>query len=211
MNTETRKSSSQWADVWNKGVRNSERQVLQLTLSYWPYTLGLYHYKLTLLIYWFPERLFCCDAETPWELRCGNFLSWQPIGSEQFIAVFPACVVLVHSHRRGRDSSVTVVTRYGLNYGVRFPAGEGIFFSSPQHPDWLWGPPSLYLMDTGGCFLGVKRPGPEADYSPSSIAEVKKAWNYIWTPHTWRRVAWLSTRYVCIAWYLVKHRNITLP
>jgi len=30
--------------------------------------------------------------------------------------------------------------------------------------------------------LEVKRPGSEADYSPSSSAEVKNAWNYTYTP-----------------------------
>jgi hypothetical protein len=35
---------------------------------------------------------------------------------------------------------------------------------------------------TGGSFPGVKRPGREADHSPPSIAEVKNAWSYTFTP-----------------------------
>jgi hypothetical protein len=40
-----------------------------------------------------------------------------------------------------------------------------------------------YPMGTGGSFLGVKRPGREADHSPPSSVEVKNAWRYISTPH----------------------------
>jgi hypothetical protein len=40
-----------------------------------------------------------------------------------------------------------------------------------------------YPMDNRGSFLGVKRPGREADYSPPSSAEVKE-WVelYLYTP-----------------------------
>jgi hypothetical protein len=37
-------------------------------------------------------------------------------------------------------------------------------------------------MGTRGSFLGVKRPGREADHSPLSSAGVKNAWRYI-SPH----------------------------
>jgi hypothetical protein len=39
-------------------------------------------------------------------------------------------------------------------------------------------------MGTGALSLGVKRPGREADYSPSASAEVKKKWLYTSSPHT---------------------------
>jgi hypothetical protein len=48
----------------------------------------------------------------------------------------------------------------------------------------------------GTLSLGVKRPGPEADHSPPSSAEVKNAWSYTSTP-----------QYVFMTWYLVKHRD----
>jgi len=48
----------------------------------------------------------------------------------------------------------------------------------------------------GALFLGVKRPGREADHSPPSSAEVKNAWSYTSTP-----------QYVFMAWYLVKQRD----
>jgi hypothetical protein len=63
-----------------------------------------------------------------------------------------------------------------------------------------WGNAS-YPMGTGAIFLGVKRPGREADHSAPSSAEVKNAWSYTSTP-----------QYVFMAWCLVKHRdNFTLP
>jgi hypothetical protein len=65
---------------------------------------------------------------------------------------------------------------YGLDdpvSGVRFPAGLGIFLFTtasrtalgPTQPPIQWVP--------GAISLGVKRPGREADHSPSSSAEVK--------------------------------------
>jgi len=35
---------------------------------------------------------------------------------------------------------------------VWFPAGTGIFFSSPPCPDQLWGPPTLLSSGYWGCF-----------------------------------------------------------
>jgi hypothetical protein len=38
--------------------------------------------------------------------------------------------------------------------------------------------PAYYPMDTEGSFQRIKRPGREADHSPSSRAVVEYAWNY---------------------------------
>jgi hypothetical protein len=49
----------------------------------------------------------------------------------------------------GRDGSVGIATGYGLDdrgVVVRVPVGSRIF-SSPQRPDWLWGP--LNLLSNG--------------------------------------------------------------
>jgi hypothetical protein len=70
--------------------------------------------------------------------------------------------------------SVVIATDYGLEFPDSIP-GRETFFSSPQRPDLLWGPPSLL---SNGCRLlsprGVKRQEREANYSPPSSAEVKK-------------------------------------
>jgi hypothetical protein len=44
----------------------------------------------------------------------------------------------------------------------------------PTHPPSQWVPGTLSL--------GIKRPGHEADHSPSSCAEVKDEWSYTSTP-----------------------------
>jgi hypothetical protein len=51
------------------------------------------------------------------------------------------------------------------------PVGAGNF--SPHH-----------RVQTGDSylFLGAKRPGPEADYSPPASAEIKNAWSSTSTP-----------------------------
>jgi hypothetical protein len=74
---------------------------------------------------------------------------------------------------------------------VRFPASE-IFFSFPWRPDQVWFPP----VGTGGSFLGVKLPGPEADHSFPSAAEARSTWSYSYTP-----------QYPIIAWFLIIHRH----
>jgi hypothetical protein len=84
------------------------------------------------------------------------------------------------------DTVVGIATGYGLDdrgFGVRVPVGSRIF-SSPRHPNWLWGPPNF--LSKG--YRGVKRPEHEADHLPPASAEDKKMWIYTSTPHTpsWR-------------------------
>jgi hypothetical protein len=46
----------------------------------------------------------------------------------------------------------------------------------------FYGTLHISLMGTRGFFLGVKRPGREADHSRPSSAEVKNTWIYTSTP-----------------------------
>ena len=71
----------------------------------------------------------------------------------------------------GRDSSVDIATRYGLD-------GPGIesqwvleFRTCPDRP---WGPTSLLYNGYRVSFLGVKRPGRGADHPLPSSAEVEE-------------------------------------
>jgi hypothetical protein len=53
---------------------------------------------------------------------------------------------------RSRDSSVGIVTSYGLDggrVGVRVPVRSRIF-SSPRRPDRFWGPPNLLSNEYRG-------------------------------------------------------------
>jgi hypothetical protein len=42
-----------------------------------------------------------------------------------------------------RDSSIGIAMGYGLDRRGSIPDSGKRFFSTPQHPGWLWGPPSL--------------------------------------------------------------------
>jgi hypothetical protein len=64
---------------------------------------------------------------------------------------------------------------------VQFPAGGKIFFSSPKHADWFWGPFSL-ITGTRGSFLGLSWLVNETDDSTLSSAEVKNEWRRTSTP-----------------------------
>jgi len=71
----------------------------------------------------------------------------------------------------GRDSSVGIATRYGLD-GPRIETRWGRDFPHPSRP--ALGPtPASYTMGTGS-FPGVKRPGGGVDHSPLPSAKVKE-------------------------------------
>jgi hypothetical protein len=100
---------------------------------------------------------------------------------------------------KSRDVSVGIALGYRLDdrgSRVRFPSGAGNFSLHNRVQNVSGAHPASYPMGTGGSFLGVKRPGREADHSPPYSAEVKNAWSYTLTP-----------QYVFMAWCLVKHRD----
>jgi hypothetical protein len=66
--------------------------------------------------------------------------------------------------------------------GFRFPAGAGNFSLRHHVHTGSEAQPASYSMGSRGCFLGVKRPGREADHSTPSSAEVNNAWSYASIP-----------------------------
>jgi len=64
------------------------------------------------------------------------------------------------------------------------------FLSSPKHPDYHWGSPSLFLNGCLGSFLGVKWPGCEVDHSPPSSVEVKNEWSCTSPPPICASIVW---------------------
>jgi hypothetical protein len=69
----------------------------------------------------------------------------------------------------GRDSSVGIADRYGLDVPGSNPGGGEIFRTRPDTP---WDHPASYKMGTGS-FPWVKRPRRGVDHPPTSSAEVK--------------------------------------
>jgi hypothetical protein len=57
-------------------------------------------------------------------------------------------------------------------------------FSSPYHPDQLWGLSVLQINEYGVLSLGVKGLGQGGDHSSQTSAEVKKTWRSAFT-HPW--------------------------
>jgi hypothetical protein len=110
-----------------------------------------------------------------------------------------------HQLLKGRDISAGTALGYGLDdrgSRVRFPAGAGNFSLHHRVQNGSGAHPPSYPTGTRRSFPGVKRPGPEADHSPPSSAEVK--WwveLYFHSPNT---PSWRGAQ--------LKHRdNCTLP
>ena len=83
-------------------------------------------------------------------------------------------IISILTHKQEvRNSSVSIVTRYGLDgTGDRIPVGVGARFSAPVQK----GPEAhaaSYTMGTGS-FAGVKRQGRGVDHPLTSSAEVKE-------------------------------------
>ena len=73
---------------------------------------------------------------------------------------------------RGRNSSVGIMTRYGLDsLGIELWWGGGAKFSTPVQTS-AGAHPASYTMGTGS-FPGVKRPERGVDHPPPSSAEVE--------------------------------------
>jgi hypothetical protein len=73
----------------------------------------------------------------------------------------------------GRDSSVCITTRYGLDgrSGDRIPVGGEIFGTRRAGPGVH---PTPHTIGTRSLSLGVKRPGRDFNHPPPPIVEVKK-------------------------------------
>jgi hypothetical protein len=106
------------------------------------------------------------------ELRCTVFRNEERIDlykSPRFIGILKS--------RKSRDISVGIALGYGLDdrgSGVRFPAGAENFSVNHRVQNGSGAHPASYPMGTRGSFLGVKRPGREADHSPPYSSEIKE-------------------------------------
>jgi hypothetical protein len=75
------------------------------------------------------------------------------------------------------ESSVGMAIGYRLEDRGSIQGMGKRFSSSPQHPDWPWGPSSLLNngYQEGGISSRVKRPERKADYSAPSTSEVNNS------------------------------------
>jgi hypothetical protein len=78
-----------------------------------------------------------------------------------------------HTHAGvGRDSEVSIATRYGLDGpGLKSRWGEEIFRTRPDRP---WGPPSLLYNRYRISFPGVKRQERAVNHDPHLAPRAKK-------------------------------------
>jgi hypothetical protein len=90
-----------------------------------------------------------------------------------FASRIPLCcckLIKLHSTSEGRDSSVGIATRYGLD-GRGIESRWGLDFPHQSRP--VQGPISLQTMGAGSS-PGLMRPGRCVDYPPLSSTEVKE-------------------------------------
>jgi hypothetical protein len=91
------------------------------------------------------------------------------VKTSNFLTVFSICTLCIH---RSQNSSVGIVTGYGLDGPGSIPSSER-FFSSPDHPDQL-GYRGLFPRGLSGSVpVGIVA-ACEVDHSPLSRAKVKK-------------------------------------
>jgi hypothetical protein len=131
--------------------------------------------------------MLCCYQPVHTPVRCAIEVTTKDIrhpstfllkhGNTKYYLPFHFFIIInitVSSKWKSQDSSVGITAGYGLVYLGSISGSGKRFFSNPQCPDWIWGPPSLQHNRYKGLFpCGVKWPECEADHSHPSSAKVK--------------------------------------
>jgi hypothetical protein len=117
------------------------------------------------------------EGESPISAGIPTLVVW-PIASHLTVSV--TCCLF--RYYESRDSLVGIGNDYGLEIGVRFPAGDGNFSLQHHVQTGSGAHPASYPIGGRSYFPGVRRARREADNSPPSSAEVKNAWRYTSTP-----------------------------
>jgi hypothetical protein len=95
--------------------------------------------------------IFCTPLGTEWQSKRPQFKYLRMVFLGFTSTVTVRCVDTNSAHVSfvsyvRRCSSVGIVTGYGLDGLGSIPGRGKIFFSSPQDPDRIWGPPSLLFI-----------------------------------------------------------------
>jgi hypothetical protein len=118
--------------------------------------------------------------------------------SHCILSSFIWCIIKIVLQLSISITMITLAVSYGLDDGGSILGRDReqfFLFSSPSTP--ALGPnPTSHKLGAGGSSAGIKRPGREADHSPSSSAEMKNTWSYTSIPP-----------YVFIVWRLIKQRD----
>jgi hypothetical protein len=147
---------------------------------------GLSPGPVKLILPFFPRSFFCCSiiyAQVPEVSRltfCMHFL-------------YP-CTILIPSS--WIVSSVSIVTRSPTGRPGSIPVMAKMLCLRYRIQTGSGGHPASCPMGTGDSFLGIKRPGREADHSLSLVPRLRMG----------RAIPPLP-QYVFMAWFLVKHRD----
>jgi hypothetical protein len=126
-----------------------------------------------------------------------------------FCSLCITCYLLVISTRLLQHTWAGQLSGIALGYGLDGRGFEsqqslGIFLFAVSIPVLRPTQPRTQWV-SGTIFLGVKRPGREADHSPPSSAEVKNTWSYTSVPQ-YAFMAWCSVKaqgfYLLSLWIL---------
>jgi hypothetical protein len=82
-------------------------------------------------------------------------------------------VNICQQHQLRNSNTESVQGNCSFIAEVSLIAGANRFFSCPQHPDWLQGPPTLLSKWYNALSPEVKWWGCKSDHSPPYLAEVK--------------------------------------
>jgi hypothetical protein len=129
-----------------------------------PVTFSYLYLHPTFLPYSFPNRPIATPPSKPW-------VEGFPLVTRIRCYLLQCCCTVFML--KSQDISIGMAKGKGLDGRGLFPCRGNIFYLFHSFLANSEAQPVSYLRDNGAYFLGIKRPGREANHSPPSSAEVK--------------------------------------